>query len=61
VNRGKQEAAESIVRSLKRTDRRDLRHLQTSDERTQGAHLPQEKEMEVPQVRPDQDASAEVA
>jgi hypothetical protein len=32
-----------------------------SDERTQRAHLPQEKEMEVPQVRPGQDARAEVS
>ena len=35
-NRGKQETAASLVRSLKRRDQRDLQHLQNSDERTQG-------------------------
>jgi hypothetical protein len=35
---------------------RDLQDLQNSDDRTQGAHLPQEKKMEVPQVRQGQNA-----
>ena len=38
----------------------DLQHLQNSDERTQRAHLPQEKKMEVRQVRPCQDARAQI-
>jgi hypothetical protein len=34
--------------------------MQDCDERAQGAHLSQEKEMEVPQVWQGQDAGAEV-
>jgi hypothetical protein len=37
-------------------NRRDLQELQSSDERTEGAYLPQEAEMEVPKVRTGQDA-----
>jgi hypothetical protein len=43
-----------------RSSKRDLQHLQNSDEGTQRAHLPQEKKMEVPQVRPGQDARAQI-
>jgi len=38
-----------------------LQNLQNVDERTQGTHLPQEKKMEVPQVRQGQDARAKIS
>src|ERR1039457_2665257 len=59
--RSRHSGCESVVRSWKRRDWRDLQHLQNSDERTQGAHLPQEKKMEVPQVRQSQDARTKIS
>jgi hypothetical protein len=38
---------------------RDLQDLQNSDDGTEGAHLPQEKKMEVSQVRQGQDATTQ--
>jgi hypothetical protein len=35
---------------------RDLQDLQNSHDGTEGAHLPQEKKMEMPQVRESQNA-----
>jgi hypothetical protein len=37
----------------------DLQVLQNSDDGTQGAHLPQEEKMEMPQVRQSQDAGTQ--
>jgi hypothetical protein len=40
---------------------RDLQALQSTDERTQGTHLPQEEKVEVSGVQPSQDAGTKAA